>query len=188
MKISIAIAAFLVGMPIPSFAQTAAAAQGAASVVAADPKDVGSLDAIVRALYECVSGAKGVPRDFDRMRSLFATNARLWQGNPGPDGKPRQRSWTVDEYMAAAGPQLLASGFFENEIGRSTQSFGNVSHVMSAYASRLTPDAAPFSRGVNSIQLLNGHDRWYIVSVFWDAERPNNPIPPELLAPKPPPN
>lgn len=158
----------------------------APSTRTADPKDVSSLDAIVKALYASISGPKGAPRDFDRMRTLFGPNARLVPTSVGPDGKPRLRSWSVEEYMAAAGPGLVAGGFYEREIGRTTESFGNVWHIMSAYDSRATPEAAPFARGVNSIQLFNGGDRWYIMSVFWDSERPGNPMPPERITVKPP--
>lgn len=92
---------------------------------------------------------------------------------------------SVEEYIAAAGPGLMANGFFEREIGRTTESFGNVWHIMSAYDSRNTLERAPFARGVNSIQLFNGGDRWYVISIFWDSERPGNPIPPERITVKP---
>ncbi len=161
----------------------AQAATGTAPTAAraADPKDVASLDAIVAALYASISGAKGVPRDFDRMRTLFAPNARLIPTGLGSDGTARMRNWNVEEYVAAAGPGLVANGFFEREIGRTTTSYGNVWHIMSAYDSRNTLESPPFARGVNSIQLFKGPDRWYVVTIFWDSERPGNPIPAELL-------
>ena len=33
--------------------------------------------------------------------------------------------------------------------------------------------------GINSIQVVNDGQRWWVASVVWDTERPNNPIPPE---------
>jgi hypothetical protein len=161
-------------------AQTAPSAAQAAVRVAA-PDDVKSLDAIVAALYASISGPKGAPRDFDRMRTLFAPNARLIPTGLGSDGTARMRTWNVEEYIAAAGPGLIANGFFEREIGRTTSSYGNVWHIMSAYDSRNTLESPPFARGVNSIQLFKGPDRWYVVTIFWDSERPGNPIPAELL-------
>jgi hypothetical protein len=143
--------------------------------------DVASLDAILDALYASISGPKGQPRDFARMRRLFASDARLIPTGVGPDGATRLRTLSVAQYEALAGPQLTEGGFFEREIGRRVTSFGNVWHVMSAYESRRTPDEAPFSRGVNSIQLMRGHDRWWIVTVFWDSERAGNMIPDSLL-------
>jgi hypothetical protein len=76
----------------------------------------------------------------------------------------------------------MASGFFETEIGRAATSFGSVWHIMSAYDSKRTmEDPAPFQRGVNSIQLFNAGTRWYVLSIMWDAERPDLPIPASML-------
>ncbi len=155
----------------------------------ADPADVGSMDAIVCALYASISGPKGMKRDFARLRTLMAPEARFVPTGRAPDGTHRYRSWNVDEYIAAAGPGLEAGGFFESEIGRTTTSFGNVWHIMSAYDSKRTlEDTTPFQRGVNSIQLFNSGTRWYVMSVMWDAERADLSIPATLLAAPPAPS
>jgi hypothetical protein len=151
----------------------------------ADPADVASIDAIVCALYASISGPKGAPRDFERLRSIMAPEARFVPTGRTATGSARYRSWNVDEYIAAAGPGLIAGGFFESEIGRTTTSFGNVWHIMSAYDSRRALGEAPFQRGVNSIQLFNSGTRWFVLSVMWDAERPDLPIPAALLQPPP---
>src|SRR6478609_3906954 len=39
--------------------------------------DVKSMDAIIAALYEVISGPAGQQRDWDRMRNLFVPGARL---------------------------------------------------------------------------------------------------------------
>lgn len=186
----VAIACYsIAGIASPACGQATAPAASAASAAVADPADVSSMDAIVCALYAAISGPKGMPRDFPRLRSLLAPEARFVPTGRGPDGAQRYRSWSVDEYIAAAGPQLMAGGFFESEIGRTTTSFGAVYHIMSAYDSRRTlADPAPFQRGVNSIQLFKGPTRWYILSVMWDAERPDLPIPAALLAAAPTPS
>lgn len=163
---------------------TPAPATAAPAPRAADPADVASPKAIIDALYASISGPKGAPRDFDRLRTLYAPNARMIWTSVAADGTARLRNWSVEEYIAAAGPGLVAVGFYEREIGRATESFGNVTHVMSAYDSRHTlEDAAPFQRGVNSIQLFNGGTRWYVLSVMWDSERPGNEIPARFLVP-----
>jgi hypothetical protein len=176
------VGALIVSTPDEARAQTTGPATVAAEAPA-NPADVASLDAIISALYASISGPKGAPRDFPRMRSLMIPSARLTPTGIGRDSLPRIRSWNIDEYIAAAGPGLMANGFYEREIGRRTTSYGNVWHIMSAYDSRYTPESTPFSRGVNSIQLFNGGSRWYIVSIFWDSERPGNPIPADLLSP-----
>lgn len=166
-------------------AQQATPAPGAAPsapAVAPRPGDVESIDAILAALYASISGPAGQPRDFDRLRSLMAPNARFIPTGMRQAGGGVMRSWTLDEYIAAAGPGLTANGFFEREIGRTMERFGNVVHVMSAYDSKRTlQDAQPFQRGVNSIQLWYDGARWWVVNVFWQAETPTHPIPDRYL-------
>jgi hypothetical protein len=149
----------------------------------ADSADVATLDAIVAALYGVISGPAGQPRNWDRFRSLFAPGARLIPTGGGRGGAPAvARVMTPDEYAAASGPSLERNGFFEREIGRTTETFGRITHIFSAYDSRRTAaDAQPFARGINSIQLLNDGTRWWILTVYWDSERPDNPIPDKYL-------
>jgi hypothetical protein len=148
----------------------------------ADPADVSSQDAIVAALYDVISGPAGQERDWDRFRSLFIPeNARLVATGVGPQGNPGYNVFTPDGYREAASGALL-QGFFEVELGRVTEEFGNVAHVFSSYASRRADDdPEPFQRGINSIQLFHDGSRWWIVSVMWDSERPGNPIPDRYL-------
>jgi len=150
---------------------------------AADPKDVESIDAIMAAVYASISGPAGQPRQWDRFRSLMAPGARLVPTGRTATGEGRLRNWSVEEYIAAAGPGLESGGFFERELGRKMERYGNVVHLMSAYDSKRTlADAQPFARGVNSFQLWFDGSRWYVVSIFWEAETAANPIPAELLS------
>lgn len=149
---------------------------------AARPADVASIDAIIATLYDVISGPAGRQRDWDRFRSLFVPGARLIPTGRTAQGEVRHRVMTADEYATGIGPQLEAQGFFEREIGRSTERFGNIAHVFSAYDSKRTAaDPQPFARGINSIQLLHDGTRWWVVSIFWDSERPDNPIPARYL-------
>jgi hypothetical protein len=89
---------------------------------------------------------------------------------------------TPQEYRESSGAMLEERGFYEVEIGRTVEEFGNITHAFSAYSSRWTPeDPEPFARGINSIQLLEGTDRWYVLSIFWDSETPQNPIPAKYI-------
>lgn len=148
------------------------------------PEDVSSLDGIMRAVYESISGPAGAPRDWDRFRSLFAPGARLIPTGSRPDGTTGLQAWTPEEYIERAGPGLVREGFFETEIGRSVERFGPVVHLMSAYDSRRrAEDPEPFMRGVNSFQLLDDGSRWWVVTIFWASETPERPIPAALLQP-----
>ncbi|HEU5210846.1 MAG TPA: hypothetical protein VFU06_15735 [Longimicrobiales bacterium] len=163
-------------------ASSAAAQDPAAAVPPADPEDVATPDAIIAALYDVISGPAGAARDWDRMRSLFVPGARLIPTGVRPDGTRAHRIMSVEDYIRTSGPVLERDGFFETETHRVTERFGNILHAFSTYDSRRNADdAEPFMRGINSIQLFHDGARWWVVTVFWDSERPDNPIPANYL-------
>ena len=150
----------------------------------ARPADVASIDAIIAALYEVISGPAGQNRDWNRFRSLFTAGARLIVAAPSREGRVPSRSMSVEDYATGADAMLKRDGFWEREIANRVERYGNVAHVFSTYESRRTsPDSAPFSRGINSIQLITNGERWWVVTILWDFERPGNPIPPQYLPP-----
>lgn len=81
----------------------------------------------------------------------------------------------------AAGFFKQPGGFFEREIGRRIDEYGNIAQVFSTYASFREGEDEPFMRGINSFQLFREGDRWAVVSILWDSERPGNPIPEKYL-------
>jgi hypothetical protein len=140
------------------------------------------VDAIIGALYDVISGPAGQKRDWDRFRSLFAPGARLIPTGKRPDGSHVMRVVTPDEYATNAAPMLEKNGFFEREIARRTEQFGGVLHAFSTYESRhAAADSVPFSRGINSIQLVNDGRRWWVMTILWEAERADNKIPERYL-------
>jgi hypothetical protein len=182
---AVAVALVCTATPRAAVAQQATASTAQAPVPpAARPADVESIDAIMRAIYDVISGPAGQKRDWDRFRSLMAPGARLIPTGRRADGTGGMRVWTAEEYIREAGPQLEANGFFEREIGRKLERYGNVVHLMSAYDSKRTlADPTPFARGVNSFQLFFDGKRWWVVTIFWEQETPENPIPAALLKP-----
>lgn len=166
--------------PAASQAVTAAPAQ----TPPADPADVASVDAILAALYDVISGPPG-ERDWDRFRSLFTPAATKGGVFRTPDGRIVARGMTPERYIQVNAPQFAQTGFFESEIGRKETRTGPLVHVLSAYAARrAAEDAEPFMRGVNAIQLLDDGQRVWIASIVWAQETPENPIPADLLAPR----
>lgn len=143
------------------------------------PGDVESLDAIVAALYDVISGPTGQARDWDRMRSLFLPTARLIPVQRNAAGEVAYRAITVDEYVEGAGPGIEAMGFREHEVARRVDAFGDVAHVFSTYEGFREGDEEPFLSGLNSIQLIFDGSRWWIASLAWSPTRPDLPIPPE---------
>jgi hypothetical protein len=149
-------------------------------VPAPRPDDVNSLDSILKAMYDVISGPAG-DRDWNRFRSLFVPEARLTSATR-KDGGP-VRLFDVEGYARGAGGYFKTHAFYESAIANRMQKFGNIAQVFSSYASRTAPNERPFARGVNSIQLFNDGSRWWVLSILWDEESPANPLPPDLATP-----
>ena len=150
------------------------------SVPAAADKDVASIDAIIAALYEVISGPAGQARDWNRLRSLFVPTGRMMPVGQRPDESVGMRLLQVNDYIAQSGPLLVEKGFHERELARRTERFGHIAHVFSTYEGRLAGDDHPI-RGINSIQLMHDGKRWWIVSLMWEAESATQALPAQYL-------
>ena len=133
--------------------------------------DVATLDAILNAMYDVISGPAGQARDWERFRSLYAPGARLMPVvSTGPDAHC-VRILSPEEYIHRVNPIFAGEPFWERESSRQTEVFGNIAHVLSAYVSLHSPDGEPFESGTNSVQLFYDGARWWIVSVMWNTSR-----------------
>ena len=153
----------------------------------ANPSDVSSIDAIITAAYDSISGPAGEKRNWDRERSLYYPGARLiptakpvtsdeWQ--VASENKIAPQILDIEGFIARVEPFFKENGFYEKEIARRTEQFGHIAHVWSTYESRHDPnDAEPFMRGINSIQLFHDGSRWWIVTIYWQQESLVDPIP-----------
>ncbi|HEV2799054.1 MAG TPA: hypothetical protein VGW12_01080 [Pyrinomonadaceae bacterium] len=145
-------------------------------------QDVESIESILNAVYASISGAKGQARDWNRFRSLFVPGARLIPTVKRPRGDYTTRVLTPDEFIASSGKFMEEQGFYEHAIANHVETFGNIAQVFSVYEGRhATSDPKPFVRGINSIQLMNDGKRWWVVTIFWQAEDEANPIPQKYL-------
>ena len=131
------------------------------------PDDVATIDGVIRAYYEVVSGPVGGVADSARDRTLHHPNAWVAIAGVTPAGERILRVLTLDEYHANDTPRRQA--FWEWETDRVVQRSGNMVHVWSSYASARTPDGEPFARGVNSITLYHDGTRWWIMGWMFDA-------------------
>jgi hypothetical protein len=163
-----------------SASATAPAAEDKAAPAAAP--ELTTLDGILAALYGTISGAAGAPRDWERLRSLFTHEGRMVVHGPNKSGDMTTRVLTISDYISRVTPVFAKEGFYETELARTTDSFGQIAHVFSTYESRRSPDEAkPFQRGMNSIQLVNDGQRWWIQSLVWQAETEKSPLPARYL-------
>ena len=147
--------------------------------------DGASVDSIVAALYDVISGPAGAPRNWNRMRALFAPDAKLMLIQPRAEGGYGLRALTVEDYISRNMSTFSSAGFYEREIARNTDSFGQLVHVFSTYELLRSPhDAKPFMRGINSIQLTHDGKRWWIANLVWRAEDAGLALPERYLPAK----
>jgi hypothetical protein len=168
-------------MPTPSATPKPLTVEAPATP-AANPADVATVDSIIAAVYDGISGPAGKKRDWNRMRSLFIPGARLIPTGPRPGDTYGSRVLTLDEYIERSSGFFEKEGFYEKEVARVSEQFGQIVHAFSTYESRhLQDDAKPFARGINSMQLMNDGKRWWIVTIFWQAEDAKTPLPEKYL-------
>jgi len=155
---------------------------------AKNPNDVDTVDHLVASLYDVISGPAG-QRDWDRFRSLFVPDGRIGVVLPessatkdAPARKGDAVFLTPDMYAQRDAPYFKAHGFFERSIANRVEEFGNLVHVWSTYESRnAKDDSQPFTRGINSIQIVHARGRFWIASVLFDDERPGLTLPEKYL-------
>jgi hypothetical protein len=157
-----------------AMAMNAAAAQESAS---AAPADVASPEAIVQAVYAVISGPKGLARDWPRLRSLVAPGGIFAVTGTPKSGPLRTRVIPLEDFISGSSKALAAEGFYEHGVMGTVWRYGHIATVSSPYESRHAPSEAPFARGINSFQLSFDGNRWWIVSISWEAETPSFPLP-----------
>lgn len=149
----------------------------------ADPSDVDTIEDTVRAFYSAISVPAGGKVNRDRLYSLFVPDGRIAIGLPSERGRPADLILETLDQLATSGDTYTATkGFFDRNVANHIQQFGVMAQVYSTYESRShVEDATPMARGIKSFELLHSGTRWYIVQVYWDSERPDNPLPERYL-------
>jgi hypothetical protein len=133
-----------------------------------DPADVASPAAIVRAIYRLLSGPASQPRPWELMRQFYAPGARTMPCGRDATGDTELSVFSFDEYVRSRTPLLALADFYEVEVSSRVEQFGCVAAVTSWYESRRTPTGPAFARGVNIVQCVFMHGRWWQTSIMWD--------------------
>jgi hypothetical protein len=159
------------------------AAQKHVEVLTVEPlaEDVSTIDGMVKAYYDVISGPAGKPREWSRDRTLYIRDLRFVDVGVDKDGKPLPRIVSHQEYVDSTDPAFVARGFYEKEIHRVSERFGPIVHVWSTYESRRDEAGPVIARGINSIELFWDGKRWWIANAIWTDESKENPIPKEYL-------
>ena len=123
-------------------------------------------------MYAMISGPAG-PRDWSLQAQCFLPEARQVRTTVDEQGRPQKKSMSLDDYARETSPLFAARGFYEVEIARRMDVFGNIAHVWSHYEARFSEDdPSPAFSGVNSIQFFRDADRgWRIIHMIWDNAR-----------------
>lgn len=152
----------------------------------ANRADVDTAEHTVRAFFRAISAPAGGKLNRDRLRSLFVPGGRIVAGVAPRAGRPADVILlTPDEYADRSDAATARNGFYDRDIANRIEGFGVMTHVYAAYESRShLDDPKPMARGIKSFELLNGTNRWYIVQMYWDSERPDNMIPKSYLHPR----
>lgn len=149
--------------------------------IAPRPGDVATIDGMVKAYYEVITGPAG-PRDWARDATLYKPGTRFVAIST-EEGKLVIRNLDHQGYVDWSAPSL-SQGFFEKEIKREEWRWGSLAQVRSSYETRKTPDGPIVGRGVNTLELIHDGTRWWIVGATWQDETAELKLPP-ALAPAP---
>jgi hypothetical protein len=140
--------------------------------------DRARIGAAIDEMYAMISGPAG-PRDWSRQANCFHPDARQIRTFLDAEGRPAMTAMGLADYARDTTDFFMTHDFFEVEIGRRIDLFGNIAHVWSAYEARSSlGDAVPERRGINSIQLFRDPARgWRIMAMLWDNEREGVTLP-----------
>jgi hypothetical protein len=155
-----------------------AAASAAAPVAPVD--DVTTIDGIVRAFYDVVSGPAGEAPDRARDEFLHLPGAFIGLSGLGPERQPVLTTMHLEGYHRRFGG-VRAAPFYEWEIHRIVERFGNIAQVWTTYVVSNSPGGPVAARGVNAMHLYHDGSRWWIAGWVDERERPDQPIPARYL-------
>lgn len=170
----------VLSLPTSLVAQTPGRRHVSVPTVAPRAADVASVDGVVKAYYDVISGPAGEPREWSRDRSLYIADLRFVATGFAKE-RPYARVMDHQAFVDGSDSAMVHDGFFEREIHRVTRAYGNIVQVFSTYEEHRTADGPVQGRGVNALQLFWDGTRWWVASAIWFEEDAAHPIPAELL-------
>jgi len=132
-------------------------------------EDVKSVDAIINAYYDVVSGSGSEPWEFERDNYIHSENAVITRLDE--NGKAESHTLEAEYIPMGLSPK---ADFYEKELKRLVSQYGNIAQVWSAFEIRTDPQEESDIRGLNSIQLHFENGRWWIDSWTCEMESDKN--------------
>lgn len=139
-------------------------------------KDVKSIDAIINAYYDVVSGSSSEPWEFERDKYIHSKNAVITRFDD--NGNAESHTLEAEYIPIGLSPK---EDFYEKELKRIISNYGNMAQVWSAFEIRTDPNTETNIRGLNSIQLHFENGRWFIDSWSCEMETEKSPVVTEFL-------
>ena len=133
---------------------------------------------VLDALYATLSGPAG-DRDWALRSEFFHPDAKHIRTGVDENGVSWLKIMSLEEYREDVAFAFKNVPFYEIELERRVEQFGNIAHAWSTYEERRDPKAPEIERrGINSIQLFrDSNRRWRIMSIIWDNEREGVKLP-----------
>lgn len=144
-------------------------------------KDTETIESTMQAVLDVISGPAGKKIDVTRWRNLFRGDVKFIIRSKTKEGQMVVRESSVEDYAKNIMPRIEALDFFETVGNLTIDRYGDIAQVFMVYETRKTADGEPFDKGINSFQLLYDQNRWWVVSLMWQAESSGVPIPKEYL-------
>ncbi len=118
-------------------------------------------------LYAVISFEEGAEPAWHGLTSVFSEHARITRMTPeGTDHMDRASFLAMTQNMLELGAY---TSFYEFEVGRRVERFGDMAQVWSLYETRRNRSAREsLNRGINSIQLVREGGSWRVLGLLWD--------------------
>ena len=139
-------------------------------------EDVKSVDAIINAYYDVISGSSSEPWEFERDKYIHSKNAFITRLDV--NGKAETHSLEAEYIPIGLSPK---EDFYEKELKRTVSKYGSIAQVWSAFEIRTDPNTESNIRGLNSVQLHYEKGRWFIDSWTCEMESEKNSVVSEFL-------
>ena len=140
--------------------------------------DATNLGAVIDAYYSVLCGPAG-PRDWSLHEQIFMPDAQLIRTGVDEDGRAWSKRMTPADYRENVALFFSKAPFYEFELERRIDRFGDIAQIWSSYEMRRAPESTDIERrGVNFIQALRGADgTWKVVAAIWANEREDLKLP-----------
>ena len=138
-------------------------------------------EGLVRELYELVTFDRGSTPDWNRVRSLFLTEAVVVLRT----SREASTVFSVDGFIAdfvrfIEQSDVEQTGFKESVVRTNSLVFRDVAHVLVLYEASIPGSERAPQQGIDSFQLIQKDGRWWIVSITNDLPNRDHPVPEEL--------